>query len=432
MTHLIRAGALALLVLLLVVACQPAAAPSAPTPETSRTTTQAGASQPRAAAAGVAPTAATGGEARQSDRDDNASAAPGGPTPTFTPRPPETPEIKEHNTPTPVAPVAPDIKLTTVVDGILLPMAMQFAPDGRMFFNEVSKGEVRILKADGTLQEEPFVKLRIALRKEMGVLGLALDPSFRTNHYVYIFYSNAKNDRGDPADNRVVRYTERDGQATDRTVIIKDLPTGICCHNGGRIGFGVDGKLYVTVGDTNDNDKAQKLNQLHGKVLRLNPDGSIPDDNPFPGSPVYALGFRNPYGLAFHPTTGVPYVSENGEVGHDEINRVVAGGNYGNGVVDGTANDPRFIDPIWESDQGRVAPVGGAFYTGTAMPEYTGDFFFCAYNTGDLTRMRFGGPNQDHIEAQEVVSKACFLDVANAPDGSLYLANVTSIVRWGR
>ena len=351
---------------------------------------------------------------------------------TPTPKPPATPEPRERNTPTPVAQVAPDIRFTPIVEGVLVPMSMQFAPDGRMFFNEVSKGTVRILQADGTLQEEPFIQLRVARRTEMGALGLALDPSFATNHYVYVFYSQAKNDNGDPEDNRIVRFTERDGQATDRTVIIKELPAGICCHNGGRIGFGKDGKLYATIGDVNEDDKAQNPKRLNGKVLRLNADGSIPSDNPDPTSPIYATGFRNPFGLAFHPTTGVPYITENGEVGHDEVNRVVAGGNYGNPVAEGYAHKPGFIDPVWETGVGRQAPSGATFYTGTQMPEYTGDFFFCSYNTGDLTRMRFGGPNYDQVIAQEVLNRVCHLDVANAPDGSLYIAGVTSIVRFGR
>lgn len=397
----------------LLGACTPAAPPAAPT------------AAPSTAPNPVSQAAAEPSEPADDDDGDNHE-------PTPTPGLPATPEPRERNTPTPVAQVPSDIGITSVVEGVLVPMAMQFAPDGRMFFNEVSKGTVRILRADGTLQEEPFVSLRVARRKEMGALGLALDPNFAQNHWVYVFYSQARNDNGDPDDNRVVRYTERDGLGTERTVIIKDLPAGICCHNGGRIGFGHDGKLYVTVGDVNDEQKAQNPQRLHGKILRLNPDGSIPSDNPDPSSPVYASGFRNPYGLAFHPTTGVPYITENGEVGHDEVNRIVAGGNYGNPVAEGHAQKPGFIDPIWETAVGRIAPSGATFYTGTAMPEYHGDFFFCSYNTGDLTRMRFGGPNFDQIVAHEVLNRVCYLDVANAPDGSLYIAGVTSILRFGR
>jgi glucose/arabinose dehydrogenase len=396
------------ILVLLIAACGPPAPPGPPRPTATP------------AAQAAAPT------------DQPREGADRGRAGTPTPLPPATPETREHNTPTPVAQIAPDIRITPVVEGVLVPMSMQFAPDGRMFFNEVSKGTVRILGADGTLQDEPFVQLRVARRKEMGALGLVLDPDFATNHWVYVFYSQARNDNGDPDDNRIVRFTERDGLATERTIIIKELPAGICCHNGGRIGFGRDGKLYVTVGDVNEDDRAQNPKRLNGKILRLNPDGSIPSDNPDPSSPVYALGFRNPFGLAFHPITGVPYITENGEIGHDEVNRIVAGGNYGNPVVDGYAHQPGFIDPIWETGVGRQAPSGATFYTGTAMPEYTGDFFFCSYNTGDLTRMRFGGPNYDQIVAHEVLARICYLDVANAPDGSLYIAGPVSIVRFGR
>jgi len=182
----------------------------------------------------------------------------------------------------------------------------------------------------------------------------------------------------------------------------------------------------------NQEERAQNPNRLNGKVLRLNDDGSIPADNPEPGSPVFAKGFRNPYGLAFHPITGVPYVTENGEVGHDEVNRIVAGGNYGNPVAEGYAQKPGYIDPVWETGRGRIAPSGATFYTGTAMPEYQNDFFFCAFNTGDLTRMRFGGPDNDMVVEHDVLARVCYLDIANAPDGSLFIAGVTSILRFGR
>jgi aldose sugar dehydrogenase len=352
--------------------------------------------------------------------------------PTPTPRPPPTPEPRTNNRPTPVAIIPSDIRETQFLDDVQLPAGLTFAPDGRLFFNEVSRGFVRIADADGTLRREPFVTLKIARRTEQGALGLALDPHFSTNRYVYVFYSHSDKSDGEPEENRVVRFTERDGVGVDRTLIARDLPIGICCHNGGKIAFGPDGKLYVTLGDQNSTERAQNMNRLNGKVLRVNPDGSIPDDNPFPGSPIYALGFRNPWGLAFHPLSGVPYLTENGEEGHDEINRIVAGGNYGTPVVDGVANDPRFVDPVWESGLGRLAPTGGVFYTGDAMPEFLNDFFFCAFNTGDLSRMRFGGPNFDRVIEHDVIGKGCYLDVANGPDGALYFASLTSIQRLGR
>ena len=396
MTRLIRILAIAVVALCVGIACAPAA--PTPPPETPVAT----------------PTA-------QRDRP----ATP-------TPKPPPTPEPRARNTPTPVAQPPPEIRITQVADDLNLPVALTFAPDGRLFFNEVKKGTVRIVDADGILRPEPFIQLEVPNRTEQGVLGLALDPDFATNRYVYVFRTEAVRHGGEPEDNRVVRYTERDGLGTNRTKIVDNLPVGLCCHNGGKIGFGPDGKLYVTVGDQTQTERAQNPDRLHGKVLRLNPDGTVPADNPFPGSPVFALGFRNPWGLAFHPLTGVPYVTENGDVGHDEVNRVVAGGNYGSPKVDGRVGDPRFVDPIWESGNGRIAPTGATFYTGHAMPEYLHDLFFCAFNTGDLTRMRLGGPNLDVVVEQEVLSKQCYLDVANGPDGALYFASLTGIHRFGR
>jgi glucose/arabinose dehydrogenase len=187
-SHFSRALGLALTFILLAIACAPAAPP--------------------------APGQAVAKQGTPTPRE---SSRP----PTSTPREAPTPEPREHNTPTPVAKIADDIKITTVVDGVLLPMSMRFAPDGRLFFNEVSKGTVRIMGADGVLQDEPFVTLKVAKRKEMGALGLALHPDFATNHWVYVFYSQSKGDSDDPDDNRIVRFTERDGLATERTVIFK-------------------------------------------------------------------------------------------------------------------------------------------------------------------------------------------------------------------
>jgi glucose/arabinose dehydrogenase len=238
--HFSRAFGLTFALALLLAACS-SVPPS--TPPTAQQTPAAGTPVVVTPVASTLSAAvATGTAAVSVPTEESRDSSDRGKQPTATAKPPATPETKERNTPTPIAQVAADIRITPVVEGVLVPMSLQFAPDGRLFFNEVSKGTVRIVSADGSLQEEPFTQLRVARRTEMGALGLALDPAFSTNHYVYVFYSQAKNDNGDPEDNRVVRFTERDGKATDRTVIIKDLPTGICCHNGGRIGFGKDGK----------------------------------------------------------------------------------------------------------------------------------------------------------------------------------------------
>ena len=133
------------------------------------------------------------------------------------------------------------------------------------------------------------------------------------------------------------------------TVIVDDLPIGASIHNGGRIAFGPDGKLYVTIGDTSRPETAQDAEALKGKILRYNPDGSILADNPIPGSPVYALGLRNPFGLAFRPETGELFATDNGPAGNDELNVIRAGANYGWPEAVGLTTDTRFTNPIFIS-----------------------------------------------------------------------------------
>src|SRR5205814_4646495 len=252
-----------------------------------------------------------------------------------------------------------------VADGLQLPANLAFAPDGRLFLTEVSLGKVRVIDRGSPLPE-PFAQVEVAQRPEMGLLGLTLDPDFARTRYVYLYYSQAKDDK--PWPNRVVRFTDIGGKGTDMQVVLDDLPIADWRfnggHNGGRLAFGPDGRLYVTVGDVGVKKMAQDQTQLGGKLLRINPDGSIPADNPVPGSPIYASGLRNAWGLSFHPLTGVPYVTENGDVGHDEVNRIQAGGNYGSPDVQGIAHDPRFIDPLWETNAEGGGISGMTFYSG--------------------------------------------------------------------
>jgi glucose/arabinose dehydrogenase len=329
-------------------------------------------------------------------------------------------------------PVASGLKTELVADGLALPANLAFAPDGRLFLTEVSLGRVRIVQ-DGKLLPEPWAEVDEPVRNEQGLLGLALDPDFARNRYVYLYYSQVMPDQPKPWRNRVVRLTDAANKGTDPQVVLDDLPIGDKKfnggHNGGRLAFGPDRKLWITLGDTGQTESAQNIDLWTGKLLRFNLDGSLPNDNPFRSSPVYAYGLRNSWGLAFHPLTGVPYVTENGGTRHEEVNRIRPGGNYGSPKVQGIAGDSRFLDPLWESYDERSGICGLTFYTGDLLPEYKNDLLFCTFTNSRLIRLRLGGADLDRVEQEELLSSECSLDVLTGPDGAIYFSTFNKVQR---
>lgn len=330
------------------------------------------------------------------------------------------------------------LQTSIVVDNVEMPAAMIFAPDGRLFFVEVFAGRVRVVK-DGVLQPEPVTTFRVQTGSESGLLGLALDPDFTNNRFMYAYYAEpdpVEQDRG--LRNRVVRFVERDGHASDITPILDNLPNNPNkgaqdAHEGGALVFGPDGKLYVTVGDTGQPDQAQDPHSLVGKVLRINPDGSIPADNPFPGSPVFAMGLRNSWGLTVHPRTGGVYATDNGNHTHDKVVLVTPGANFGWPLVEDPATDSRYTTQVWDSgddpDASHSGPTGLVIYNGTMFPEYKDSVLFCAFRTGKLRRLPLLGDRQDRVEELDRLDPECRLGIAVGPDGSIYVSTMTRIVR---
>ncbi len=294
---------------------------------------------------------------------------------------------------------------------------------------ELVTGRVRVVSAGGQLQADAVAQVRVAHvagYSEHGLLGLALHPQFATNPWVYLFYS-VPDAAGQPVKQVVVRFQEADGRAiTEPQVIVDNLPVGRgCCHNGGRLTFGSDGRLYVTLGDTENSALAQRSDELAGSVLRYNADGSIPDDGPFgAGNPVWAIGLRNPFGMAWDRQTGELFVTENGPDVYDEVNNIRRGANYGWPAVTGFAGDAAFTDPIW-AIQNTVAPTGLTVYRGNALPGAMGDLFFCSWNDGWLRQIEHDGSNGRALVGD------CLSDVVEGPDGALYLAGSNTIWRVG-
>lgn len=265
--------------------------------------------------------------------------------------------------------------------GLEVPWEIAQAPGGLTFVTERA-GRVRVLQ-NGQLQPNPALTLQVTAAPgvESGLLGMALHPGFPNPPQVYLYYTYAG---GGGKVSRVSRFTYQNGQLGGEQVLIDNIPGGTCCHFGGRIAFGPDGDLYITTGDGQQPSRAEDVNSPDGKVLRLKDDGSVPADNPFKGSPVYAFGFRNPQGLAWD-SSGRLYVSVNGPTGdlglyhHDWIDLVTPAGFYGWPIYAGnlatgqqpTTQLPNRIAPIAESGDTTWAPSGMTFYAPTANQQPT-------------------------------------------------------------
>lgn len=263
---------------------------------------------------------------------------------------------------------APGHRVETWIAGLEAPWSLVFLPDGSALVSE-RPGRIRLIR-NGTLRPEPYAEIDVATGGEGGLMGLALHPDFPRQPFVYVMHTYFPGPL--PAfvrRNKVVRLRHLgDTGAFDR-VVLDGIP-GALNHNGGRIGFGPDRMLYVAAGEIYERDLAQDATSLAGKILRVTPEGDVPADNPFPGSPVWSLGHRNPQGLAWHPATGDLFASEHGPSGefglggHDEINLIVRGANYGWPRAVGAPNAPPYRDPlaVWKTPT--TPPSGIAFWRG--------------------------------------------------------------------
>ncbi len=232
--------------------------------------------------------------------------------------------------------------------------------------------------------------------------------------------------KGSSTRNRVIRLTDKGNTGEFDRVIVDGIPGGTN-HNGGRLAFGPDGMLYITAGEIFDAELAQDLGSLGGKILRVTPEGKVPPDNPFPGSPVYSFGHRNPQGLAWQPGTGAMFASEHGPSGefgkraHDEINIIVKGGNYGWPRVIGAPSKGPYVDPIvvWKDT---TPPSGMTFSSGKLLKHLEGDLFVATLRSRALIRIRLDEKNRvTEIQRWFVGAYGRLRDVVEGPDGALYV-----------
>jgi glucose/arabinose dehydrogenase len=307
------------------------------------------------------------------------------------------------------------------------PTAMAFAPDGRLFVC-LQGGQLRVIK-NGALLAAPFITLTVTSDGERGLLGVAFDPNFSANNFVYLYYTTSTS----PVHNRVSRFTANGDVAVagSETVLLDlDNLSSATNHNGGAIHFGPDGKLYIGVGENANGSNAQTLGNLLGKMLRINTDGTIPADNPFVNTAtgvnraIWALGLRNPYTFAFQPGTGRLFIDDVGQSTWEEIDDGVVGSNYGWPITEGPTTDPRFRSPIFSYGHGTssttgCAIIGGAFYNPAVSQfpaSYVGKYFFADLCSGWI---RLLDPSNNSA-SDFAFGIATPVGLALGPDGCLY------------
>jgi quinoprotein glucose dehydrogenase len=319
---------------------------------------------------------------------------------------------------------APGHRVATWVAGLEAPWSLVFLPDGNALVSE-RPGRVRLIR-NGALRPEPYVQLDVATGGEGGLMGLALHPDFPRAPFVYAMHTYHPGPL--PAffrKNRIVRLRHQGESGAFDRVVLDDIP-GALNHNGGRIGFGPDGMLYATAGETYEAELAQDMASLGGKILRVTPEGAIPADNPFPGSPIWSFGHRNPQGLAWHPATGDLFASEHGPSGefglsaHDEINVVTKGANYGWPRAVGAPRLAPYRDPLVAWKTPTTPPSGMAFWRG--------DLFVATLRSEALARIALSrtgdGYRVERIErwfARGENRQGRLRDAVAGPDGALYV-----------
>lgn len=320
-----------------------------------------------------------------------------------------------------------DFKVETVASGLEVPWGFAWLPSGDLLFTE-RKGRVRIIEG-GKLRSEPVFNVPdVEPSSESGLMDITLHPNFSSNNFIYLAYAYNSEGKRD----KVVRYKYVGGKFTEPTVIIQDVPAAPN-HAGMRCRFGPDGKLYISDGDSTKWELAQQMDSLAGKILRLNDDGTVPQDNPFVGKQgvrpeIWAYGVRNPQGLAWQPGTNLLFETEHGPSGFegkggggDEVNIIEKGKNYGWPVIHHQLTQAGMESPLLEYTPA-CAPASAMFYTGSVFKELKGNFFFGCLAGKRIIRVVLDGRK---VVTQENLFEGTYgriREMEQGPDGYIYFS----------
>lgn len=318
-----------------------------------------------------------------------------------------------------------DYEIEVFVTGLEVPWSIVFTSPTRVLVTE-RPGRIRVIE-NGKVIEQPLKTINdVVSDGEEGLMGLALDPDYANNKFIYVSYAY---ESGSDMKVKVVRFTDNGSSLTGDKVIIDNIPAERY-HAGCRLRFGPDNKLYITTGDAGERELSQETGNLYGKILRLNSDGSVPPDNPF-NNAVWSYGHRNAQGIDWYPGTDILYETEHGPsgfdggTGGDEVNVVVKGGNYGWPIVSHNESKSGMLSPVIMYPSA-VAPASGMFYKSGVIPQFKNNFFFGCLRGRALMRVVVDESNPSKVISHEKLAGVDFgriRDVAEGPDGFIYFSS---------
>ncbi len=315
-----------------------------------------------------------------------------------------------------------DYEYTPVISNLYVPWSIVFPTPDSMYIAQRS-GEIVYYK--NSQKQADFYKFsEISATNEEGLMGMILDPDYPNSPYIYTSLAYEENNQMFV---KVVRLTDINNQAKEVEILLDKIPAAKF-HAGSRLRFGPDQKLYITTGDATNKDIAQDINSLGGKILRMNKDGSIPEDNPFDNSYVYSYGHRNPQGIDFDPISGVLFSTEHGPslfdgaAGGDEVNRIIPGKDYGWPKVSHTESTPEAIDPLLVFTPA-IAPASGVFYNGDKYPSLKNTFLFGGLRGEGIFVIYLDESRQEVNSYEKLnITEGRIREIAVSPDGYIYFS----------